>query len=349
MSEAATPAGDAARAGSRLAASAAALLALGHHVGRRALLALPTLVLVIVASFTLLKLAPGDLAEAIAGDVGAATPEFMDTLRRQFGLDEPLPVQFGHYLFRLAHLDFGYSFKNGMPVFDLILDRLPATALLTLASMVVALAFGIVIGLAAAYKRGRWPDTVLSVTSTIGFATPLFWVGLMLIFLFSVELRWLPSGGMATTGLEGDLFDRIADTARHLALPVLTLSLFYVSIYARVVRAAVIEVLDAEFVRTAKAKGLGRARIAVRHVLRNALLPLVTVTGLEVGTLLGGTITVETVFSWPGMARLAYEAVTYRDLNLLMGILILSAVLIVAANLVLDALYVLIDPRIAVR
>lgn len=328
---------------------AGTLLRAARHLGRRLLLMVTTLFLVIVVCFSLLKAAPGDLADAIAGDVGSASPEFMAALRHQYGLDQPVLVQFAHYLAHISVLDFGYSFRNGMPVFELILSRLPATLLLTVTAIAFALVAGILAGLLAAYQRGRWPDALLSILTTIGFATPLFWVGLMFILLFSVVLRLLPSGGMISTDFSGDALARVLDMARHLVLPALTLSLFYVSIYARVVRTSVIEVLNAEFVRTAHAKGLSRARIVTRHVLRNALLPLVTITGLEFGALLSGTITVETVFSWPGMARLAYEAVGYRDVNLLMGILILSALLIVIVNFSLDVIYVLIDPRITVQ
>ncbi len=318
-------------------------------LGRRIALSIPTLVLVVVVSFGLLKLAPGDLAIAMAGDAGAASPEYMDMLRRQYGLDQPVWVQFWRYVSHAARMDFGYSFRNSMPVLDLILDRIPATLLLVGSSVLLALVIGVSLGVWAAYRQGSWVDMLISSLSTLGFAVPLFWVGLLLIILFSVDLRWLPSGGYATTGLQEGFWATALDRLRYLVLPSFTLSLFYIAIYARIIRTSVTEVLHTEYVRTARAKGLRPGRILWRHVLRNSLLPLVTITGLELGTLLGGVVTIETVFSWPGMGRLAYDAVTYRDMNLLMGILFWSAVLIVAVNLALDFLYAWIDPRVEVR
>lgn len=322
--------------------------AVGRLAGRL-LTKAPTLLLVIGVSFLLLKLAPGDLATAMAGDAGAASPEYMAMLRRQYGLDQSVWLQFWHYIANLARLDFGYSFRNSMPVLDLIADRVPATLLLVATSILVALAAGVSLGVWAAYRQGRWIDTAISTLSTVGFALPLFWVGLLLIILLAVELRWLPSGGLATTGFDGGLWAGLLDRLRHLALPAFTLSLFYIAIYARIVRTTAAEVLHSEYLRTARAKGLRPARILWRHVLRNCLLPVATLTGLELGTLLGGVVTIETVFSWPGMGRLAFDAVTYRDMNLLMGILVWSAVLISATNLVLDSLYTLIDPRVVAR
>ncbi|KAF1044495.1 MAG: Glutathione transport system permease protein GsiC [Xylophilus sp.] len=318
-------------------------------VARGILAKVPTLALVVGISFLLLKLAPGDLAMAMAGDAGAASPEYMEMLRRQYGLDQPMWMQFWHYIANVARLDFGYSFRNSMPVLELIAERVPATLLLVATSIVIALVVGVSLGVWAAYRQGRWIDTGISTLSTIGFALPLFWVGLLLIILFAVDLRWLPTGGIATTGFDGGFWAALLDRLRHLVLPAFTLSLFYIAIYARIVRAAASEVLRSEYVRTARAKGLRPARILWRHVLRNCLLPVVSITGLELGTLLGGVVTIETVFSWPGMGRLAFDAVTYRDMNLLMGILVWSAVLVSAVNLILDALYTLVDPRVELR
>ncbi len=306
-----------------------------------------TLGLIVIVAYLLINLAPGDLADALAGEVGAASPEFMARVRAEYGLDVPAYERFFNYLRNVAVLDLGYSFRNGMPVADLILSRLPATLLLGLASIGLALVVGTSVGVIAALHRGGWLDALLSAGATIGIATPLFWIGLMAIFLFSVELSWLPTGGIASVDSAG--VNPLLDTALHLIMPAATLSLFYLAIYARVAREAAIEALDSEFVRTAKAKGLGRVRVLIWHVLRNSLLPIVAITGVELGTLIGGTITVETVFSWPGMGRLAYEAVSGRDVNLLMGILLFSAALIIVTNLVIDLVYALVDPRIAAQ
>lgn len=303
-----------------------------------------TLMLIVVASYLLINLAPGDLADTLAGEIGAASPEFMARVRAEYGLDVPAFQRFLNYVSSVAVLDLGYSFRNGMPVLDLVVARLPASIILGLSAIGLALVFGVLLGVTAALKRDSWIDAALSALATIGIATPLFWIGLMSIFLFSVHLNWLPTGGRSSIDGGG-----LIDSLRHLILPAATLSLFYLSIYAQIARAAAIEALDSEYVRTARAKGLGRVRILVWHVLRNSLLPIIAITGLELGTLVGGTITVETVFSWPGMGRLAYEAVTSRDVNLLMGILLFSATLIIVVNLLIDLLYRLVDPRISAR
>lgn len=320
-----------------------------RYVGLRCLQAVPTVIAIAILNFFFLRLAPGDLVDTMAGEAGAATPEYMAMLRRLYGLDQPTSTQFLHYLSRLAHLDLGYSFRNSTAVLDLILSRLPNTALLMLSSLAVASIGGIALGVAGARWRGRWPDRAISVVSTIGFAMPLFWIGLMLIVLFSVHLRWLPAGGMTDVEASRTGLPYLLDVARHLVLPVSTLAIFYVAIYARLTRSAVLEVRELDYVRTARAKGLAPRKVMSRHVLRNALLPIVTMTGLQFGTLLSGSVVVETVFSWPGMGRLAFDAVFQRDLNLLLGVLLFSSCLVVVSNLCTDLLYSVLDPRIEVR
>lgn len=307
-----------------------------------------TLALIIVVAFVLINLAPGDMADAMAGEIGAASPEFMAQIRSLYGLDLPAQERFVNYLQSILTLNLGHSFRNNMPVAELIWSRIPASLLLGGVAIVIALLVGVVFGVLAALNRGGWIDNVLSALATFGIATPLFWIGLMLMFLFSVELNWLPTGGMASIGGSRS-GNALLDAARHLVLPAFTLSLFYLSIYAKVAREAAIEALESEYVRTARAKGLDRGRILIWHVLRNSLLPIIAITGVELGTLVGGTITVETVFSWPGMGRLAYEAVSSRDVNLLMGILLLSATLIIVVNLIVDGVYRLIDPRVSAQ
>ncbi|WP_331303638.1 ABC transporter permease [Methylobacterium oryzae] len=320
-----------------------------RYLGLRCLQAVPTVIAIAVLNFFFLRLAPGDLVDTMAGEAGAATPEYMAMLRQLYGLDQPVWTQFLHYLSRLAHLNLGYSFRNSTTVLDLILSRLPNTALLMLSSLAVALVGGVALGTIGARWRGRWPDALISAISTVGFATPLFWIGLMLIVLFSVHLRWLPAGGM--TDVEGGRtgLPYLLDVARHLVLPVFSLAVFYVTIYARMTRSAVLEVRELDFVRTARAKGLAPRKVMSRHVLRNALLPIVTMTGLQFGTLLSGSVVIETVFAWPGMGRLAFDAVFQRDLNLLLGVLLFSSCLVVVSNLCTDLLYSVLDPRIEVR
>lgn len=317
---------------------------------RRLLQAVPVALAILAVNFLLLQAVPGDLVDVIAGESGAATPEYLDHLRRQFGLDVPAWERFVNYALGVLTLDLGHSFRHGMPIAQLILARLPATLLLLLTSIAVALLLGLLLGTLAARSRGGVVDTVVSVGSSVVFALPLFWIGLMGIVLFAVKLGWLPVGGIATIGrAPAGPLAAAADTARHLVLPAATLSLFFLALYARVTRAAVLEIQDLDFVRTARAKGIGEGRVAVRHVLRNALLPVVTLTGLKLGAILSGSIVIETVFSWPGLGRLAFEAMGARDVNLLLGIFLCSALLVIVMNLVVDLLYALLDPRIEVH
>lgn len=321
-----------------------------RYVFRRLVQALPMAFAIVLLNFLLLKLTPGDLADVIAGESGSATPEFMENLRRLYGLDIPVHLQFLNYIQGILHFDLGYSFRQGMPVGELILERLPATILLSLTAILVALMIGVLLGVVAARSRGSLLDEAISVVSTMGFAIPLFWVGLMLIVLFSIELRWLPSAGMVTVGADyRGRWDEWLDIGRHLVLPAVTLSLFFLSIYVRITRSAMLEVYGLDFVRTARAKGLTEARVVVRHVLRNALLPIVTVTGLQLGAIFGGTVVVETVFGWPGLGRLAQEAVFSRDVNLLLGIFLCSSFIVIVVNLAVDLLYAALDPRVEIR
>ncbi|MFN9388342.1 MAG: ABC transporter permease [Betaproteobacteria bacterium] len=313
---------------------------------RRLAQAVPIVVGIAVFNFALLHLAPGDAADVLAGEAGGATPEYVQQLRRRFGLDQPLPVQLGRYLLNVARLDLGFSFRHNMPVSELIFSRLSATLLLMVSAIALAFGLGVLLGVTAARSVNRLADNLISVAALLVYATPIFWLGLMMILLFSVHLGWLPSGGMFTVGADFAGLARATDIARHLVLPAVALALFYTALYTRLMRASMLEVFNLEFVTTARAKGLGERAVAWRHVLRNALLPMVTMLGLQTGSLLGGSVLVETVFGWPGLGRLAFEAVLQRDHNLLLGILLLSSVLVVAVNVVVDMLYAVLDPRI---
>lgn len=320
---------------------------LQRYIGRRILQSIPLCFGIILVSFALLKLTPGDLVDVMAGESGGATAEYIEELRAAYGLDVPVHVQFARYVWGVLQFDLGYSFRQSMPVSDLILERLPATILLSVSALIIALAVGVTLGVFAARRRGTWIDEGISVLSTIGFAIPLFWVGLMFIVIFSINLRWLPSSGMASVGgPAGGWLVQAVDVLRHLVLPALTLSLFYLSIYVRLTRSAVLEVQELDFVRTARAKGLREWRIVVRHVLRNALLPIVTITGLQLGSVFSGTIVIETVFGWPGIGRLANDAVMSRDLQLLLGVFLFSTLMVVLINLLVDLVYVTLDPRV---
>ena len=319
---------------------------MGRFLLRRLAQAVPTVLLILVINFTVLHAAPGDAADVLAGEAGSATPEYLAALRERYGLDQPLPVQLGRYVLNTLRFDLGFSPRYGVPVAALILGRLPATLLLMAVSLTLAFLVGVALGVVAARNVGRPVDGIISVLALLCYATPTFWIGLMMIVLFGVRLQWLPTGGMTDLSAAHAGLAAAWDVARHAVMPAAALSLFYVAIATRLMRASMLEAYGADWVRTARAKGLDEGRIATRHVLRNALLPIVTVTGLQVGSVLGGAVLVETVFAWPGLGRLAYEAVFQRDFNLLMGILVASSLLVILVNIAVDLLYTVIDPRI---
>ena len=309
---------------------------------------MPIILAIIVINFFLLNLAEGDAVDVLAGEAGSATPEYMAQLRAKFGLDQPLPVQLLVYLKNVLALDLGYSFRHDMPVSDLIFDRLFATGLLMTCTILLAVGFGVLLGLLAAMRLNTWKDAVITVFALITYATPLFWVGLMMIVVFSLKLGWLPTSGMENVAAFYEGWDRVKDISIHLILPTITLSLFYLALYTRMMRASMLEQYGQDYVVTARAKGLTERRITFVHVLRNALLPVVTMAGVQVGALIGGSVIVESVFAWPGLGMLAFESLFARDLNLLLGIFMLSSILVIVVNLLVDIVYCFLDPRIEV-
>ena len=305
------------------------------------------LLAIIVLNFFLIRLAPGDPAVVMAGEAGASDQLFVAQLREKFGLDRPLPEQLLIYVKGIASLDLGFSFRQQAPVAKLIAERLPATLLLTLSAFAISLLLGVFFGVLAARFAGTFLDTAITVLALIFYATPLFWIALIAILLFSVWADWLPSFGYETVGAGYTGLRHALDVAAHLVMPAATLGLFFMATYTRMTRASMLEVRRLDFVKTARAKGLRDGVILRRHVLRNALLPMVTLIGLQAGTMLGGSVVVETVFSLPGLGRLAYESVVQRDLNTLLGIVFVSALLVILVNFVTDLLYARLDPRIA--
>ena len=304
---------------------------------------------VVILNFLLLQLVPGDAADVIAAESGSATAESMQQLRQHFGLDVPMWHQLGNYLNQLLHFSLGQSPRYNLPVTTLISDRIGNTLLLMVTSLLLALALGIALGTVMATQVGRWPDRVLSVLALLLYSTPSFWLGLMAIVLFSVHLGWLPAGGNTTIGGQATGLAALLDTARHLVLPALAMGGFYIAIFSRLTRAAILEVSRLDFIRTATAKGLSPNAVTIKHVLRNALIPVTTVAGMHFGTLLGGALVVETVFNWPGLGRLAFDSVMARDFNVLLGILLLSSMLVILANMLVDLLQAGLDPRIQTR
>lgn len=299
-----------------------------------------------IINFFLLKLAPGDAAEALAGQAGTADPAYIAQLRTQFGLDQPLLSQLWAFLVRLATLDLGYSYVFNERVSVLIFSRMPATLMLMGAAIVIAVIGGIVFGVTAARYANRWPDRVISFVALLLYGTPPYWIGLMMILIFAVTLGWTPTSGMENVLAFNTGWDRVVDIAHHLILPALAQSIFYLAIYIRLVRAGMLEVLSLDFIRVARAKGISERRLSYRHALRNAVLPLVTVVGTNVGNFLGGAVLTETVFSWPGVGRLMFDAMFQRDLNLLLSILVLSSFFVILANLIVDLLYAVINPTV---
>lgn len=301
---------------------------------------------IVVLNFVLIRMAPGDPATVMAGQAGAADAQYMEQLRAQFGLDQPLWRQAAVYVGGVVQGDLGFSYRQGTPVADLIVDRLPATLLLTFTAFVLAFGGGVAMGTAAGLNAGRPLDFIVSTLSLLFYATPLFWVGLMAILLFSVRLDWLPAFGMSTIASRATGWAYVIDVARHLVLPATTLGLFYMAVYARMTRASILEVRDMEFVRTARAKGVRGGVLVRRHILRNAMLPIITMAGIQMGQLVGGAILTETVFGWPGIGRLAFDALLQRDYQVLMGVFLISSIMVIVFNLLTDLVYRLADPRI---
>lgn len=308
--------------------------------------AVVVLFLIVILNFVLIQMAPGDPASIMAGEAGATDQEFLRQLRERFGLDQPLYVQLWRYVSGIATLDFGYSYRQQMPVLDLILQRLPATLLLTGTAFVLSLALGILAGSMAAMRVKKVSGSIIMALALVFYATPLFWVALMAVVLFSVTLGWLPAYGIVTAGAHYTGWALVLDVARHLVLPATTLALFFMAIYTRMTRASMLEASQQDYVKTARAKGLKPRVIQRRHILRNALLPIITLAGLQAGQMVGGAILTETVFAWPGIGRLMYEALMQRDYNLLLGIFFFSAALVIVFNIITDLVYRLADPRI---
>lgn len=301
---------------------------------------------VLAINFTLVRAAPGDPALILAGDAGATDVEFIEQIRKDYGLDKPILTQFFIYSKQALSFDFGVSYRDNRPVKDLIIERLPATLLLTFTALIISIALGVGLGMSAAKRSGSWLDSIITTVSLVFFAMPVFWVGLLAILVFSVNLNWLPAYGMSTIGAKLTGFAYIKDVVLHMLMPVFTLSLFYVAIYTRVMRASCLEVMSQDFVKTARAKGLSENHIWRKHIFRNAILPVITFGSLQAGHLLGGSVLIETVFAWPGIGRLAFDALFQRDYNLLLAIFFVSSVIVILINMLADVLYKITDPRI---
>jgi len=305
---------------------------------RRLAYSLVVLVGVLIVVFALVQLVPGDPVRIALGT--RYTPEAYDALRAASGLDRPLLQQFFGYVGSALTGNLGVSFRNGDPVAGILLDRLPATASLAAFGIVVALLIALPAGIYSALREGRIGDVIVRVTSQFGVSIPDFWMGILLIALFSSTLGWLPTSGYRP------LLEDPGGWLRHLVLPGLTVGLVAAAILTRYVRSAVLEVAAMGYVRTARSKGLPPKVVTFRHTVRNALVPILTITGIQLATILGGVIVVEVVFAWPGLGRLVFNSVASRDYPVIQGAVLLIAVLFLAVNLVVDMLYAVVDPRI---
>lgn len=301
-----------------------------RYILQRLLAALVTIWIATIAVTLLIHAVPGDPVEIMYATF-QSTPEQMDAIRSRLGLDQPIYIQYFMYIGRIFQGDLGRSIVGDQPVLDILLTRFPATLMLTIASLFVAIAVGMTLGFIAAYKRGTWVDAGSMILAIIGVSMPHFWLGLLLLFLFSLQLQWLPVAG-------GDW--------KSLILPALTLGLANAAVLARLTRSAMIDIFDQDFVRTAHAKGLPKTLVLYRHALRSGLVPIVSMLGLQFAYLMGGAIVVENVFAWNGVGRLAIEAVFARDYPLIQGFILFFATVVVMVSVVIDVLYAFLDPRI---
>ena len=314
---------------------------MARFVLRRVLQSAVVLLGVTLVVFLLLQLVPGDPVRVALGT--RFDPQTYDALRERAGLDQPLPVQYASYLGHALTGDLGVSFRTGQPVSQIVLERLPATLALAVTAVLFALLVAFPLGIVAAVRSGSAVDHAARVFSQFGVSVPDFWMGIMGILLFAGVLGWLPPSGYVA------LTDDPGRWATHVALPAVTVGLVTASILTRFIRSSVLEVLSADYVRTAEAKGLRNRVVIVRHVLRNALIPVVTVVAVQLASLLGGVIVIEVLFAWPGIGRLTYDAVQARDYPVLQGAVLLVATLFLLVNFLVDILYARLDPRISVR
>ena len=328
---------------------------------RRTLSIIPTLLGVSIVIFLMLAITPGDPAELLLGE--RATEETLEAMREHLGLNEPLYVQYGMFLKRLVKFDLGETIWTRQKVWDEIKQRYPATIELSIAAMVLSCFFGIILGIISATKQYSWFDYMSMIASLIGVSIPVFWLGLVLMLVFSLYLGWFPMSGRMGIGIDLEIITNfyvldailtrnwpaLKDVLRHLALPAVALSTIPLAIIARMTRSSMLEVLRQDYIKTAKAKGLGQTKIVLKHALRNGLIPVITVIGLQFGIMLGAAILTETVFAWPGVGKWIFDGVVKRDYMVIQGGTMIVASCFVIVNLVVDVLYAVINPRISVK
>lgn len=307
-------------------------------IGRRAIATLPVMLVVAFVVFMLLRLSPGDPATVIAGDY--ASPADIQRIREQLGLNEPIAFQFIHWLGRLARGDLGISIFSNLPVTTLIGQRLEPTFFLSLCTLVFSVLVAVPLGAIAAWRSGTWVDRLVMVFAVLGFSIPVFVLGYFLVYGLSLNLKWLPVQGYKSPYVDIGLF------FKHIALPTLALSAFFIALIARITRASVLEVLEEDYIRTARAKGQIESKVLLVHALRNASIPIVTVIGLGIAALIGGVVITESVFNIPGLGRLVVDAILKRDYPIIQGLILFFSFIYIILNLMIDIVYTLLDPRI---
>ena len=319
-------------------------MSIHRYIVRRLLQAVPSVLGVLVITFVLIHIAPGDPIYILAGEGG--TEEYYAEMRSLYGLDASLPEQLFRYILEVLGGDFGYSYSYQQPVFEVIMSRVPATLLLMVTAITISTLVGVLLGVIAATRPRTFLDHTITVTTLTFYSMPVFWLGQLLVIVFAVHLQIFPVQGMESVREEYTGFRHVLDVLHHLTLPALSLGLLQLAQTARLTRTSLREVLQEDFVRTARSRGLRERKILYSHALRNAMLPVVTVLGGQIGVLLTGAALTETIFAWPGLGRLLLDATRARDYPLLMAIFIVVAVTVIVANLITDLVYTLLDPRV---
>ena len=310
--------------------------------------AIGLLLAVVVLNFLLIHMAPGSIVDTIAGEMGGISQELMDKIRADYGLDKPVHEQLWLYISNILHGNLGFSYFYDVPVIELIWEALPQTLLLVITSLSLALVIGTICGVIAARRPNGKFSYFITVLALVGFSAPVFWTGFMLLIVFASLIPIFPPAGIVLPGLQPGTLEYVLDILHHMVLPVVSLSLIYLAFYSRLARASMLDVLGSDYIRTARAKGLSNMVVTYKHALRNALIPIVTIAGLQFAQIFSGAVLVEAVFTWPGLGTVALESILRRDGPTILGVLLLSSVVVVVFNLLTDLTYSLLDPRIRV-
>jgi len=301
---------------------------------------------VLVLNFTLMHMAPGDVADTISQSMGGADEELLIEIRKDYGLDQPYYQQLVTYIGKVLRFDLGHSFFFNEPVSKLVLERVPATLLLVITAQILALLLGVVLGVYSARKPNGILSHFVTLFALFGYSAPVFWTGILLLIAFSLQIPLFPVAGMRDVTIEGNFWVHAIDVMKHMVLPVLTLASIFLALYSRLARATMIETLGTDFVRTARAKGLPERQVVYKHALRNSLSPVVTLAGLQFSAVVSGAVLVEAVFSWPGLGTLAFQSIIARDTPTILGILFFSALVVIIGNLLTDLALRFVDPRV---